>query len=405
MREIVLDPFVGIGVAVNAPLKSKIWKGDFWCRLSSSLGNTPILPSLGAASLLSPTSFKHRPFDTGVLRLLNPSIRELNIILPQCESDQITVQKALSDCFSLFHNLEVLSVETPVPALDLGSLAQSHHRLGYLRLDTNFQVSASHLTLLATFKSLQYLSIDLSPQAPLNSPVAFTRLRILAVSGNQFGAICAFVAHMDAPRLRSFSMFETHTDSSTMHPEVGTILRTLVVKCPFLMAFEWESQQSLGIPAEEVDSRSRVLAMLAELIGPLLSHPTLRSFSAHFRSPTVLYTPADVREMAEAWPDIEAFCLYYSGSRRVNQYADLESVIAFARCCPRLRTLHLPDVVFDLDSVQAAVEELHGPSAPHALRNLWSGDPSCVQGKRMRTAVKRVKDSSAVGWRRCFRLR
>ncbi|KAI1787393.1 hypothetical protein LXA43DRAFT_712453 [Ganoderma leucocontextum] len=91
VREIILDPFVGI---VDTPLQSKIWQDNFWRRLSSGLGNLPILPRLEAASLLTPNSFKHRSFDAGTLCLLNPSIRELNIIFPQAGAqDEFKVKR------------------------------------------------------------------------------------------------------------------------------------------------------------------------------------------------------------------------------------------------------------------------------------------------------------------------
>ncbi|KAM5530661.1 hypothetical protein V8D89_015682 [Ganoderma adspersum] len=330
VHEIVLDPFVG---TVDTPLKSKLWQDDFRCRLSS----------------------------IGVLRLLSPSARELNVILPRARTeDEVKVRAALLECFSSIQNLEVLSIEIPLPLPDLGSLVQSHPRLHYLRLDNNFQVSSIHLTHLAAFKHLEYLSIDLSPTAPLNVPVAFARLRILSVHSNEFDAVRSLVAHMAAPQLRTLSISESHADSSKMCTEMQTILRTVVVKCPFLTAFEWESIHFLRWTH----------AALAELIDPLLSHPTLRSFSARFDGLIVRYTPADFRAVAEAWPDLETFHLHDGGGRHTNQYADLESVLAFARCCPHLRSLHIPDVEFDLDSIQTMDEGSRGPAVPHGLSSL-----------------------------------
>ena len=358
VHEIVLDPFVG---TVDTPLRSKAWQDDFWCRLSSIVGNAPILPNLRAASLLAAIPFKHRPFDTGVLRVLNPSIRELNVALPRAGTEEaVKVRTALSECLSSFQNLEVLSIEMPLPPPDLGSLVQSHPHLHYLRLDNNFRVNSDHLTHLAALRRLEYLSVDLDPTAPLNVPVAFARLRILSVHSNEFDAICALVAYMAAPRLQTLFISESHLYSSKMCTEMQTILRTVVGKCPFLTAFQWESRHH----------HRRTDAALAELIDPLLSHPTLRSFSARFDDLIVRYTPADFRAMAEAWPDLETFHLHDGGWRHTNQYANLESVLAFARGCPRLRSLHIPDVEFDLDSIQAAVKGSQGSTAPHGLRDL-----------------------------------
>ncbi|KAI1787394.1 hypothetical protein LXA43DRAFT_896348, partial [Ganoderma leucocontextum] len=188
----------------------------------------------------------------------------------------------------------------------------------------------------------------------------------------------ALIAYMDAPQLRTFSISETHEDSRIMRQELSTILRTLVVKCPFLTAFEWESRQLHG---QRDEPRSRAGTTLAKLIDPLLSHATIRSFSAHFRGPILGYTPTDFRTIAEAWPDVETFHLHDSwGQHYSDQHADLESVLIFARHCPRLRSLRIPEVKFDYSSlVGAAAEAL--PAAPHGLHDLLVMRPVVCSGE------------------------
>ena len=77
-----------------------------------------------------------------------------------------------------------------------------------------------------------------------------------------------------------------------------------------------------------------------------------------------------------AWPDLEGFYLADEacGDRyqtRAEGYANLESVVAFARHCPGLRRIQLPTVRFDPCS--ALANELAcdtGTAAPHRLRKL-----------------------------------
>ena len=216
----MLDPFVGSG-SMDTSVESKIWQDEFWIRLSSVVGNTPILPSLDAASLVTPNSFKYRRFDTGLLSVLNPSIRELNVILCRADTyDESKVRSALGECFSLFENVEMLSVEMNIPALDLGLFTQTLPRLRYLRLDTGHQVNSDHLALLSCLRNLHFLSTDLSPQINVEERVAFARLRTLRVLSDGFCGVGTLVGQMDAPQLRTLSVSESHRDWCVMYEAV-----------------------------------------------------------------------------------------------------------------------------------------------------------------------------------------
>ena len=216
----MLDPFVGSG-NIDTSVESKIWQDEFWSRLSSVVGNTPILPNLDVASLVTPNSFKYRRFDTGVLSLLSPSIRELNVILRRADTyDESKIRSALGECFSLFENVEMLSVEMNIPALDLGLFTQTLPRLRYLRLDTGHQVNSDHLALLSCLRNLHFLSTDLSPQINVEERVAFARLRTLRVLSDGFCGVGTLVGQMDAPQLRTLSVSESHRDWCVMYEAV-----------------------------------------------------------------------------------------------------------------------------------------------------------------------------------------
>ncbi|KAI1787406.1 hypothetical protein LXA43DRAFT_712766 [Ganoderma leucocontextum] len=343
VREIIIDPFVA---AVDPNLRPKPQQDTFWYQLLSAFGNAPILPRLEVATLLNAGSFLtfRDSLDTGPLCLLNPVIRELNIIFPYMSGreDETTLRSVLSACFSSRQNVEVLSLELPVRALDIKSLPQSHPHLRHLELKLDYdygpRIDPNHFTSLATLTTLESLSIDLSSQAPLNLPVTFTRLRNIAVSGYDFRAISALIARVDAPQLRTFSITETHIYSNNIHQELPSYLRMLVAKCPSLMGFHWHSRQ-IYLPRHGFGGERRAGATLAELIDPLLSLRTIRSFSARFWSPIVPYSSTDFRTIAEAWPELETFHLYDHEDSAGDQYADLESILSFARHCPHLRSL------------------------------------------------------------------
>ncbi len=371
MRAITIDPAVR-----TSEFPSKLRQDTFWSRLSSALGDTPILPRLKTATLFSPHPFSIFDFDMGVLRLLNPSIHELNVLfLGVGPGERSKIRTALSACLPPGHNLEALSVVVPISVLDIEPLPQLYPRLRRLKIDED-GIRPHHLALLATLPKLEYLSIDLNTYAPLDIPVAFTELRSLDVFSYAFDGIGMLIAHVDAPQLRSLSISETHPDSDETYPqELSNHIRTLASKHPFLSAFRWDNRD---ISSAGLESVSRADTTLAELFEPLLSLRAMRSFSASFIGPLIPYSRSDFRKMAEAWPDLETFDISVAG-RGSDQYADLESLASFARHCPRLRELRVPNLKFDPDASTTVVPV--GPPTPHWLRELKVGNvvPSAGQ--------------------------
>ncbi|KAM5540935.1 hypothetical protein V8D89_005246 [Ganoderma adspersum] len=314
-----------------------------------------------------------------MLRILNPSIREFDILFPRADRNDLRCfGRGLAGFFSSMENLEVLSMQVsyPAPFLDIEPLPRLHPRLRHLKLRPGTHVELNHLRPLTALPNLEYLDIRLSARDPPNLRIALPGLRSLAVSCWNFDIIGTLLAHVDTPELRTFSLTEEHGYSTNISQELPGHIRALVTKCPSLAAFEWISSDRgyrglSGVP-------------LAELVAPLLSHRGMRRLSVSLgdNGPVVPYTPADFRTIAEAWPDLEAFRLHGreyrrdgSGGARAEQYADLESIVAFARHCPRLRSLHVPVVQFDPSDSDAVAEELvrraQSPVSPHWLHELF----------------------------------
>ena len=95
----------------------------------------PILPRLKVVTILG--TDRYHSIDTGLLRLLNPSIRELKIdFYYSFEKELKQVRKALTVCFPSIQCLEALSVEVfdLTLVLDVKTLPRLHPHLRYLKL-------------------------------------------------------------------------------------------------------------------------------------------------------------------------------------------------------------------------------------------------------------------------------
>ncbi|KAI1785461.1 hypothetical protein LXA43DRAFT_1065926 [Ganoderma leucocontextum] len=170
--------------------------------------------------------------------------------------------------------------------------------------------------------------------------------------------------------------------------ELSSLLQTLAAKWPSLTTFRLNSAH---LPNEVrcVERRCAGHTPLADLVAPLLSLRTLRSFRADFCGAAVLYSSADFRVMAEAWPDLETFWLHEEEGTRGGSCVDPEVFVMFARHCPRLCSLRVPWVKYgpqDASTVAATVA--HPLVAPHpVLRELavhcvcWTREPA-VHGVR-----------------------
>lgn len=360
-------------------------RGSFWCRLSSAFGDTSILPRLRGATLGSKAAVG--PVDMGALHLLNPqSILELRITFPrESEWGLKQLKRALAASSLSLETLEKLSIDVPDLALilDIESLPPLRPRIRSLKLDYLASIHLDHLRPLAALPNLEDLNFHVSGYSqPPGHPITLARLRSLVISCYKFDVGILFV-HAEFPLLQAFSLSEIHDESDIIFENLPSHLRTLVAKCPSLTKLEWASGQ-IWVPGKGYQGNRRSDSPLAELVAPLLAHRTMRHFSMQFTGAVVPYTPADFSAFAEAWPDLETFCLRDHESGKVcpwtEQCGDVESVFAFARCCPRLRSLWIPRVVVqsESDSTLLDIATHLCPPTPHRwLNRLWVNNVDC----------------------------
>ena len=431
VREIVIDPFTDTA-------NKSAWgrpQDTFWGQLCSTLHPKPILPRLERAAIRSTKTrdmrvlgflaFRVRgtknplAIDTGMLRLLNPALHELDIQVTVSQhatpSTLDKLGKALATCFSSMQSLEVLSIDVPNLAsiLDVESLPRSHPRLRYLKLNDRASSGLS-LRALTALPNLEYLHTNLcrsTARATLPSGrITLAGLRSLTVSCSNVAAISNLLAHVNAPLLEIFSVCRVVSDPSVEHlpRELLRNLRTLVAQCPSLTAFEWSSTVQSGVRRAGHLVRGRSIIPLAEFFAPLLSHRTMRGFSVRFggRGPVVPYTLVDFCAIAEAWPDLETFRLRDDGgcdrgadgsasSQSQEERVGLECAFAFARHCPRLRVLHLPRVELVVGDFGRDVARC--PPEPHAgLRELHVGRVVCVGEQQPGGVEDEVRRQKAV---------
>ena len=376
MREIIVYPCC-ISRAGSPP--TTLLRDTFWCQIASVLRDVPILPRLSVIHFVNVDA--HHSIDMGALRLLNPCIRELTIKSNRAPSGHETKLKAVfASCFSSTPNLERLSLQLACSLVDFEALPRSHPRLRHLRVAA--PVTALHLTSIASLPELESLSVCLSE--PTNTPLQFEVLRVLDLSTSISGldsATTLFIT-MDAPRLCKVSIASLHINSLDLRTEIFQCLHPLTVRFPCITAFHWGCSQIIGRRYGYRSPRDPG-ATLTELIEPLLSLRTLRDLSLEFQGPVVPYSPSDFHRMAEAWPNLEALALALkdedvrNGPYKGLQYADYDSLAAFALHCPRLHTLRIPrvriDTVADIPGLPADLGSR--TSASHQLRRLsvWNG--------------------------------
>ena len=161
VREIIVNPFLVPEGSYSIPLED-----TFWYRLSSAFGDMPILPRLEVATIRSKRSLD---VDAGVLRLLNPSTRELDVNLPNISWEQAEqLEKPFKDCVSLMQNLEILWMRADLGKsrlerfLDLESLPRLHPRLRNLTFcqDSTPSVELNRLRHLAALPDLENLTVN-----------------------------------------------------------------------------------------------------------------------------------------------------------------------------------------------------------------------------------------------------
>ena len=349
---------------------------EVWFHLVALLGGDPVLPALRKAifsqvsnitrdGLASVYHVFNNPSHNS-LWLISPSVRELSVSI----SDRRPYQTVVSvvrfivrmACHMTSH-LAKLHVLTPWD-INLDCL-RGHGSLREVEIGTVAETSA--LEVLTSLPSLEVLSLSLEQSS--STYLVFDRVRMLALKGS-WPHVTSFLDQTGLPRLYSFSATVIHSVPTTLILECADCFRTLSdkhstqlavlhVKCDLVPTLPMYHSRLAREPAPTDGT-------LSAMVEPLLSLHNLRDVSLVFQSFLFPYSSSDMQSFAEAWPNLETLRLEFSTQEQHR--AGFESLVHFARKCPRLRALHLPE----MDLAQDTLETVEYPEGqqPHPLREL-----------------------------------
>ena len=370
--------------------------GPSWCGiwedLRSHTGGAPVLPKLLSVAFCHIST---RALTPGALALISPSVRRLNFNLesactwPPLEDK---LRCLFSQTFSASPEIEKLRLELHPSILGL-PLIQTH--CSYVRhLEVFPQLSFEELQIITSLPELQSLSISLSTQGHTGgaSPLQLQSITTLFVQGT-WPDLNALLENVLLPSLHTLSV--TGWD----YGEPAAELANAATQCFHTISTRHPSLSSLTVsvtPGRTPSSRSCIAygfptvkdtfkGALLDLVHPLLSLSSLRTLSLGFPSYfDIACTDADWRAVAESLRALEAFHLrvwsYFGFAiqdgllglrlKERPRGGPLDALAHFARCCPRLRVLHLPAMEMGVGVAEPALAALRRDAEPHGLRTL-----------------------------------
>ena len=382
------------------------FEGPAWCgiweelRPRSLAGDGPILPRLlSVAFCVKSWSDLDGDVTPGALALIrSPSVSKLNFNLgtwyhwPNIDEK---LRSLFSQCFNSAPEIDQLRLE--IPPSRLGPPLFQLHCSRIRRLEVYPQLDLDGVRILTELSALQYLSISLVQEnlPRVNTSFKFASITTFVVEGTWTNISILF----DTLRLPSM-----HTLSVTgwEYGEPAAELVQGAVRCFKTISTRQTSITRLSIcestgrapprrgciEFESAPVEDTFEAPFLDVVHPLLSLSALRHLSLKLPNYCDLTcTAADLRAVAESFPALETFHLPdwfkpYSNSWSPPQDDELRArdrprggpltaIAHFARCCPRLRVLHLPSMELTEESlIELGDEAEHAASEPHGLRAL-----------------------------------
>ncbi|TFK79380.1 hypothetical protein K466DRAFT_606186 [Polyporus arcularius HHB13444] len=359
VRSITLDPIAR--------------EGSIWDILVPQLRGDSVLPALRKA-ILSPESSLPRDGDAsvppvgndstrGALWLISPSVHQLSVSFPERGLDipMSAVQEIVELACRMTPDLDELRIRTPRP-IDLDFL-RSHERLRTIEIENVMDTDA--LEPISTLPRLEHLSLLLGGASSIR--LTFDHVRVLVLKG-PWPHLTSFLDETELPQLRSFSAIVTQGGPADLASECASCFATLSRKYTRLTTLHVKRHRP-SIPF----THSR-LAMepalagssLSFIVHPLLALHELRDVSLLLDGFIFPYSSSDIQSFAESWPNLESFRLEFVTQE--EERAGFESLVHFARNCPLLRALHLPEMELTRDALEGVAypEGQH----PHPLREL-----------------------------------
>ncbi|RPD63425.1 hypothetical protein L227DRAFT_651068 [Lentinus tigrinus ALCF2SS1-6] len=350
-----------------------------WTNIMPKLHGDPVLPRLQNVVLRSslwssgpglediPVRRSRDNLGRGVLQLISPSVRRLSLLIPVRGIGGGLLQEVFDEACTLTHQLEHVHIYS-LSSLNLGTLrSQKHVRAAHI--DVFPDVSAHGLEPLSNLPHLELLSVAVTIATPVD--LTFNHVRVLVLEGLWI-PMRAFLDNACLPDLRSLSVHAAHLDSVRLAPQCTILFRVISNKYANLTELHIRCHKPTSTPdpiqfharLATIEDPRTLAGTLWALIEPLLSLHELRDVSLRFDVFSFAYSSSDIRSFAESWPHLETFRLEFVTVEQ--QRASFTSLVHFACNCPRLRTLHLPE----MELAQDALDGFTYLNRPHPLRDL-----------------------------------
>ncbi|PIL25750.1 hypothetical protein GSI_11500 [Ganoderma sinense ZZ0214-1] len=281
----------------------------------------------------------------------------MKICLKGNREDPDEPEQALSEACERTPHLETVSIAVNPWRI---SLSIVHRNPDLHSVSVHAQVTIQDLTQLA---ELSHLSVVLGEGRALSSTLLFPSLRRLAVRSG-WDTIRDLLERVQAPHTHTLTLHVSHADPTQLIPSARASLQATASTFPALETLLVHSMRSMRNPIWDFPVALDTEGAFISTIEPLLSLRRLGHLTLDFRLFILHLASDDVRKMAEAWPDVEEPVIEAASADGVR--AGFESIVHFARGCPRLRALRLPA----MDLAAGAFAGLEYPKEPHALRDL-----------------------------------
>ena len=346
VRNIYLDPSTDL-------FERKV---SFWTEVEAFMRDEPILPLLHSVNI---SGNDVRAIRTTPLVLISPSVREMSFWIKGNVERQEELEQVLSEACARAPRLETISLAINPWRINLSILHANPHLRS---VSVHAQLTIADLEPLTHLTELRHLSVIIGEGgSPVSLPLPF--LRRLSVRG-VWDAIRDLLQSLQAPHTHSLTLHASHADPTQLIPSSRACLQVAATAFPALETVLVHSTRTTRNPIWDFPTALDTEGTLMGAIESLLALRSLRHLTLDLQLFSFRVTSDDIRRFAEAWPEAEE--LLIDATTADGGRAGFESVLHFARRCPRLRQLRLPA----LDIAVGAFEGLEYPKEPHALRDL-----------------------------------
>ncbi|RPD77307.1 hypothetical protein L226DRAFT_533305 [Lentinus tigrinus ALCF2SS1-7] len=340
-----------------------------WTKLVPLLRGEPVLPALRRVVLghqstgltfqyMDGLHYGHHVHGCGVLQLITPSVRHLSLLVRAMRrrSATLPVREVLREACTLAPDLESLYISSFI-GVSLEAL-QNHRRLRTVDIEYN-DVPDYGLEPLCNLPHLESLSLVVNTAS--TAPLTMNYVRVLVLRGFLIDTE-AFLDRVRLPQLRSLCIAAAEEHPAHLIQHSANTFRVLSNKYAHLTELRVEWRKSTAV--QDRGPVPTLAGALCAVIEPLHELHELRDATLHFHGFCFAYSSSDIQSLAESWPSLESFHLEFVTLEQ--RRAGFESLLHFARNCPRLRALRLPDMELTKD----AFDEIAYPKKPHPLREL-----------------------------------